>query len=75
MNKIYPSLPAHTTKDYYEMIEPLDVIELECECKDAREHWKYRDWHGYEEEEMCQSCKQYFENEQAQTSLQTLTLD
>ena len=60
MNKIYPSLPANTTKDFYEMIEPLDVIELECECDEIRENWKYADWYAYSESvEMCQSCKQY----------------
>ena len=61
--KIYPSsLLAHTTKDFYEMIEPLNIIELECTCKDIKENWKHRDSHGYFElEEMCQSCKRYFD--------------
>ena len=58
--KIYPSLPAHTTKDFYEIIEPLDIIELECECNEIEENWKYADWYAYSESrEMCQSCKQY----------------
>ena len=55
--KIYPSLPAHPIKDFYEMIEPLDIIELNCTCN---------------LEEMCQSCKQYFENDQVQTLLEKI---
>lgn len=70
---IYPILPAHATKDFYEMIEPLNIIELECTCKDIEENWKRRDSHGYTElEEMCQSCKQHFENRRVQTFLKTL---
>ena len=70
MNKIYPCLPAYPIKDFYEMIEPLDVIELECECDEIKENWKYADWYAYSESgEMRQSCKRY----RVQTSLQTLT--
>ncbi len=59
MNKIYPSLPAHPTKDFYEMIEPLDIVELNCTCNP-------------DSTEMCQSCKQYFENERVQTLLEKI---
>ncbi len=48
---IYPSLPTHATKDFYEMIEPLDIVELNCTC-------------NLESTEMCQSCKQYFKKEE-----------
>ncbi len=62
---IYPTLPAHATKDFYEMIEPLNILELNCTCKDIEENWKLRDSYGYfEVEEMCQSCKQHFKDEE-----------
>jgi len=48
MTKIYPHLPAHATKDFYEMVEPLDLVEINCTCKPPFE-------------EKCSSCKQYYE--------------
>jgi hypothetical protein len=54
--KIYPILPAHTTKDFYEMIEPLDIIEMECTCNP-------------DDIEMYESCKRYFYNSTVQTLL------
>ena len=50
---IYPSLPVNATKDYFEMVEPIEAWELECKCKVVDG-----------EPEICQSCKHYFERKQ-----------
>ena len=47
MTKIYPHIPANATKDFYEMYEPLDLVEINCTCKPPFE-------------EMCDSCKRYY---------------
>lgn len=46
---IYPTLPAHATKDFYEMTEPLSIVELNCTCNP-------------DNAKVCQSCKQYFKD-------------
>ena len=48
-NMIYPSIPTHATKDFFEMYEPIDPREIYCTCK----------WVDGDLEE-CESCKQYF---------------
>ena len=47
---IYPNVPAHATKDFYEMFEPVEYWEVECKCKFVEG-----------EIETCESCKQNFE--------------
>jgi hypothetical protein len=47
---IYPKLPDHATKDFLEMVEPIEVWELECKCKYIEG-----------ELEICESCKVYFD--------------
>ncbi|MHA2094592.1 MAG: hypothetical protein ACW98F_08185 [Candidatus Hodarchaeales archaeon] len=47
--KIYPSLPAHPTKDFYETVEPIERWELDCTCKP-------------DDDDVCNSCKHYLEN-------------
>ena len=58
---IYPSLPANATKDYFEMVEPIEAWELECKCK-------FIDG----ELEECESCKQYIESKQVQSVIDVL---
>ena len=53
----YPTLPDYATKDYYEMIDPLDLVEMNCRCN--------HDDDGKLIE--CDSCKQYFESKRVQS--------
>jgi Zn-finger protein len=63
---IYPSIPEHATKDWFEMFEPVDPREIYCTCK-----------HIDGKLEECESCKLYHRSGQINAVvdvLQTLTL-
>jgi hypothetical protein len=52
MDKIYPPTPKQPNPDLWELIEPLNWLELECTCNpDPPEGTAI----------LCPACKQYFE--------------
>ncbi len=58
---LYPSLPVNATKDFFEMVEPIEAWELECRCK-------FVDG----ELEECESCKLYLDGRKVQAVIDVL---